>query len=264
MTKIYPLFSGSRGNSTYLECQNTAILIDAGCSTKQIEAMLKKNELDLTKIKSILITHEHSDHIMGLRTLATRYGIKVYSSKGTIKALIEHGILNDKISYEAVSDKGFEIGDIFVKPFFTSHDSNESFGYVVTTPDQRKTAFATDMGFVSNEVRNAINGCDVLFIESNHDVGMLENGKYPYFLKRRILSNKGHLSNEACAQELPGFVKKGTTRIVLSHLSEQNNIPKLAYETSIASLLSNGMKSRLDFDIKIASKENHLGEHIII
>jgi phosphoribosyl 1,2-cyclic phosphodiesterase len=264
VTKIYSLCSGSQGNSTYIECRDTAILIDAGCSAKKIKTLLKENALDIDKIKSIFITHEHIDHIRGLRILALNYGMKVYLSAGTMTALIEKEVLNSKILCEVIPSSGIEIGDLLIKPFHTSHDSIESLGYIVVTPNQRKIAFATDMGYISSEVEDSINGSDVLFIESNHDVGMLKNGPYPYFLKRRILSNKGHLSNEACAKALPKFVKSGATRIVLSHLSEKNNIPLLAYKTATAGLSSNGMKQNFDFKITVAAKENHGGNYLLI
>jgi phosphoribosyl 1,2-cyclic phosphodiesterase len=257
--KIFPLFSGSSGNSTYIESYGTAILIDIGCSTKKVETILKDNDIDPKNIKSIFITHEHIDHVRGLKTFAKRYHTKVYSSEGTIDALKKKRILDEKIQDEIITEEGISLGNISVKPFHTSHDSRESLGYVVNIDDKKNVAIATDMGYISDTVFDAISGCKTIFIESNHDVGMLENGPYPYFLKKRILSKKGHLSNEACAEVLPGLVKSGTQRFILSHLSEHNNFPELAYRASLLSLTQVGMKQNIDFEISVASKENSKG-----
>ena len=128
----------------------------------------------------------------------------------------------------------------------------------------RVVVVATDLGFVSEEVRSALAGCDVAVMESNHDVGMLQSGGYPYYLKRRILSPQGHLSNSACAQELPDLVRQGTTRILLAHLSRENNIPQLAYQTALCSLLEQGMKAGEDFLLQVSPVENSGGHTLLI
>ena len=264
MARLCPLFSGSSGNSIYIGSGGTGILIDVGRSAKQLEKAIKQCEIDLFSIKAIFVTHEHSDHIRGLRVFASRYGIDVYSSKGTLEALeSKGGILCDKFCAKIIPKEGIYINDIFIKSFSTSHDSKESVGYIINTGDERKITIATDIGYISDEVRDAINGCDLLFIESNHDVNMLKSGPYPYYLKRRILSDKGHLSNEACSKELPKFAKNGTTRFILAHLSGENNIPELAYQTALNSFMTAGLIEGIDFELSVAPKENVTGKSLV-
>lgn len=263
MAKVCPLFSGSSGNSYYIGTGDWGILVDAGRTAKQMEAALAANNISISSVRAIFVTHEHTDHVKGLRVLASRHHIKVYSSMGTLEALNDMQILDGKFPCEAVSQQGVVEGDMEIRPFHTSHDSAESVGYRIALPNGRIVVVATDLGFVSDEVRESLAGCDVAVMESNHDVGMLQNGAYPYYLKRRILSHQGHLSNSACAQELPELVKQGTTRILLAHLSRENNIPQLAYQTALCSLLEQGMKDRDDFLLQVAPVEN-LGGHTLL
>jgi phosphoribosyl 1,2-cyclic phosphodiesterase len=258
--KILPLFSGSSGNSTYLETGNIKILIDIGCTAKRTENILKENSIDPATINYIFLTHEHSDHIKGIKVFSKRYLHKICASQGTVQALIQKDLIPEKTQYQAISQLGIDLGDVFVRPFKTSHDCNESFGYVFTSKNGKKVAFATDLGYISDEILTALSGVETIFIESNHDVKMLENGPYPYFLKRRILSKKGHLSNEACASALPALVKSGTKKFVLSHLSEHNNFPALALKTAISGLLQHNMKNGRDFEISVAKEANLAGE----
>ncbi len=262
MARLCPLFSGSSGNSCYIGNEDEGILIDAGRSAKQLENALKNNGLDIASVKALFVTHEHTDHISGLRVLASRHNIKVYATGGTLSALEDMGELSDKISYEVISPDGSEAAGMIVKAFPTSHDCRESCGFTVQTPDGRSVAIATDLGYISDEVRAAVSGCDTVMIESNHDVNMLQNGDYPYILKRRILSDSGHLSNDSCARELSDFVRNGTTRIILAHLSEHNNIPQLAYITSRSALSSAGMVEKRDFLLSVAPRENLSGSMI--
>ncbi len=262
MPRLCPLFSGSSGNSYYIGSADSGILIDVGRSAKQIENSLRENDLDIKHIKAIFITHEHSDHVKGLRVLASRHNIKVFSSRGTISALYEKALINDKVDISPITLDGTELDDMRIKPFGISHDCAEGFGYVVETSDGRKTAFATDTGYISRDMKAAVTGCDTIIIESNHDVKMLENGVYPYILKKRILSDIGHLSNDACADNLIDLVKTGTTRFILAHLSKENNMPELAMETSLCVLKGNHMKPNVDFMLSVAPVENFSGSII--
>lgn len=263
MARFCPLFSGSGGNSYYIGSSEKGILIDAGRSAKQLEIMLQKCQIDISAIKAIFITHEHSDHIKGLRVFASRYGFPVYASSGTLEALNDMGCLNDsKFKSFRIDSKGMDCAGLSVKPFKTSHDSAESMGYRVKTSDGRKVTICTDVGYLSDEVHNNLCGSDMAVLESNHDVGMLENGPYPYTLKRRILSETGHLSNADCAAELCELTKSGTTRFVLVHLSEHNNTPELAFQTSLCSLSLLGLKKGTDFELYVAPKENSFGKSI--
>lgn len=254
MARFCPLFSGSSGNCTYIGAGGGGILIDAGVSAKRIETALNEREIDPRSIQAIFVTHEHSDHVSGLRVLVKRYGYTVYASAGTLDALLDDGVLREGASMQVISDDGVEAGGMYIHAFHTSHDSRESLGYRIHTPDERWMAVATDMGHMTDEVRCALHGCDLVQIESNHDVRMLENGGYPYFLKRRILADTGHLSNEACAAELPELAKSGVTRFWLAHLSSENNLPELAHATSYAALCGAGLTENVDFQLRVAAR----------
>lgn len=256
MAKLCPIFSGSKGNSYYISVSGNGILIDAGRSAKQLQEVLLNNGIDIETIRAIFVTHEHTDHISALRVFATRYNIEVYASEGTLASLCETGALNNKVRYKVMEDKPVDIGSFEVCAFHTSHDSAESLGYSIKTKDDQKLTLATDLGYVSDEVRGAITGSDVLVIESNHDVSMLKNGSYPYELKRRILSDAGHLSNDACADELYDTIKKGTKHILLAHLSEENNTPDLAFQNAVSKLQEQGVYQDQDYTIDISPVKN--------
>ncbi|MBR2176065.1 MAG: MBL fold metallo-hydrolase [Clostridia bacterium] len=257
MPRLYPLFSGSSGNCYYIGSAGSGILIDAGRSAKQIENALKENDLDIKNVRAVFVTHEHIDHVKGLRVLASRHGLKVYASEGTVEALREKDLINEKVDIMPIGFDGKETDDMKIRPFEISHDCAQGFGFVVETSDGRKTAFATDTGYVTDSMSKAIRGCDTAVIESNHDVRMLENGLYPYLLKRRILSDIGHLSNDVCAETVTALVKSGSTRFVLAHLSKENNMPELARQTSLCTLEQNGMKQNIDFMLTVAAESNN-------
>ena len=255
MARICPLFSSSGGNSFYISCSGQALLVDAGMSAKQLEKAVADIGQQVDKIKAVLVTHEHSDHIRGLRVFASRHSLPVFASAGTFRGM-------DEIDDYSAVDKheidfgGFEAAGMKIMPFHTSHDSKESNGYRIDTPDGRSIAVATDMGIVTDEVRNALLGCDAVLLESNHDIRMLQNGPYYYALKRRILSSVGHLSNDSCAEFAKQLVENGTTRLILGHLSKENNEPSLAYQTTKAELDILGATEGRDYILKIAKPVN--------
>ncbi|MGN0550889.1 MAG: MBL fold metallo-hydrolase [Acutalibacteraceae bacterium] len=262
MARLYPLFSGSKGNCYYIGSGSGGVLIDAGRSAKQIEQALADNEIPVEQINGIFVTHEHSDHIKGLRVFASRYGINVYGSKGTIKELENQNALTGKFKAAAIDYSGIDLCNMRIIPFKTSHDCAESTGFVVYTSDGRKAAVATDTGILTEKAQKAILGCDAVVIESNHDVNMLLNGIYPYYLKRRILSKVGHLSNDDCSQFLPQLIRHGTTRLVLAHLSAENNMPAVAKQTAVYALQKEDMKLDDDYRLSIAP-ESYNGQVII-
>lgn len=254
MARFCPLFSGSSGNCTYIGTSGGGILVDAGVSAKRIECALREREIDPSSIEAIFVTHEHSDHVSGLRVLLKRYGYKVYASAGTLDALYDSQIVGPEQYAEVMPDDGTEAAGMFVTAFHTSHDSRESLGFRVQTSDERRMAVATDTGCMTQTIRNALFGCDLVLLESNHDVKMLENGPYPYYLKKRILADTGHLSNECCAAELPALAESGVTRFFLGHLSKENNFPELAHRTSLVSLMQAGLAEHKDFLLSVAPR----------
>lgn len=262
MARYCPLFSGSEGNCTYIGNADAGILIDAGVSAKRIEAALAARDIDPRRIAAIFVTHEHSDHIAGLKVLTKRYGMRVYATRGTMEALCE----SEKV---AVGTACFALpaddvttvteGGCAVTAFTTPHDSRQSCGYRIRTADDRTVAIATDIGNMTPTVRAAITGCDLIHIESNHDIPMLCGGPYPDFLKQRILAATGHLSNPACAAELAALAKSGTTRFVLAHLSRHNNRPDLALATARGALSQNGLLEGADYLLRVAAPEDERG-----
>ncbi len=261
VAKFVTLFSSSSGNSYYIGSSGQGILVDAGRSCKQIEMAMQSNNLDLRTVRAVFITHEHSDHCQGLKVLASRYGFTVYASEGTLNELERTDKLSSRFTADVIETK-ITIGDMLIERHNTPHDAAESCAYSITTPDGVRATIATDMGIMLPEVREAIKKSNLAVIESNHDIDMLRCGPYPYSLKKRILSDKGHLSNKVCAEELPGLVKSGVNRIVLGHLSKENNTPLLAYNTSLEALTKEGMKLGLDFTLEVAPVETN-GKAII-
>ncbi len=260
MLRFCPLFSSSSGNSVYVGKKSEGILVDVGRSAKQTDLMLKNSGVDIDTVKAIFITHEHTDHVCGLSVFAAKHNIPVYAPTGTLEALKRKGVLTGKHIDIAIDNQEFEVGNLLIKPFKTSHDCADGRGYVITDTDGiTKVAIATDTGFVSPEILNAITGCKLVYLESNHDIDMLKTGPYPYTLQQRILSNKGHLSNEACADTLRTLVNKGSTHFVLAHLSKENNTPELAFKTSIEALMEMGALENRDFILKVAEPENYNG-----
>lgn len=252
MAKISAMFSGSRGNCTYISAGSSSLLVDVGVSAKQIVLGLEQRMFNPEKLGGIFITHSHSDHVSGLRVLLKKFNIPVYATKETLGALILAGAFNPQNSYYDIEDSPEIPMDIKVDFFRTSHDCPGSGGYVFTFENGEKAAVCTDLGYVSDAVRNAITGVKTIVIESNHDVGMLQNGIYPFETKQRILSNEGHLSNVACANELPNLVKSGTSNIILAHLSRDNNTPDLANVTARSVLIENGLKENVDYSLSVA------------
>ncbi len=252
MARFCTLFSGSGGNCSYIGCGGSGILIDAGVSARRLEKALTDREIDPASIQAILVTHEHVDHVQGIKVLAKRYGYPIYASCGTLSALAaDNRLPADADIYEM--NGPVSVADMQVTMFHTSHDSAESAGYTVETATGRKMAVCTDTGVLTDEAWDAITGCHLVQMESNHDVHMLETGVYPYPLKQRILSDRGHLSNDICAAALPMLAQTGTTRFILSHLSKENNTPILARASSAAALTAAGLTDGIDYLLKVAS-----------
>ncbi len=255
MARFCPLFSGSSGNCLYIGTADSGILIDAGVSARRLEQALAKRGIDPHRIEAIFVTHEHTDHTAGLRVFQKRFFTPIYASAGTGEGLYDTGAL-DNNGVCQIMDGPVTLNDFEIIPFETSHDCRQSNGFRVALRDGRTVGIATDLGVVSDTVRDHLTGCDLVYLESNHDVRMLENGPYPYPLKRRILSSSGHLSNEACAAELPRLIETGTSRVWLGHLSRENNLPWLAEAASGAVLQAAGLREHVDYQLQVAPPEN--------
>lgn len=262
MARFCTLCSSSSGNSTYIGTNNGGILIDAGLNAKRITLALESIGVDPGSIQAIFITHEHADHIGALRVFASKHRVPVYATEGTLYSLSKMGVVNGKFDTYAMPYTSVEIGGMEIRNFKTSHDSVESCGYTVITPDERKISVVTDTGVLTEDTVKCVTGSDLILLESNHDKNMLQNGPYPYPLKQRILSSTGHLSNDDCAAAACQFINSGTTRLVLGHLSRENNTPSLAFEKTNAALAAMGAVQGIDYDLRVAPPA--LGEKVVI
>ncbi len=255
MPKVCQLFSGSSGNSIFVSSGGTKLLVDAGVSAKRIENALLDIGESADGLSAIFITHEHSDHIKGVRVLASRYGIPVFADGRVIEAMIRTGDVNDKVHTECVSSNT-QLGGIEIIPFENSHDSAACLGYRINMKNDRSVSVCTDTGVITESAENTIKGSDLVFLESNHEVTMLQNGGYPYYLKKRILSPRGHLSNAACSEFAAQLIGSGTTRLVLAHLSRENNHPEIARQTTLSALNDAGFKEEHDFRLRVSAPVN--------
>lgn len=227
---ITSLYSGSKGNSVLIESENARILIDAGKSARALCSALNGIGKSIDDIDAIFITHEHTDHVSALEVLLKKHQIPVHIVGASARKLLMRG-LHSYESLICVHPPVFtvEVGDIRVTSFPTPHDSEFSVGYRIEIGESI-IGYATDIGYITEEIREALSGCESIVIEANHDVDMLMNGPYPYDLKIRIRSKRGHLSNKECALLASELCFIGTKNILLAHLSEENNDPSLAYD----------------------------------
>ncbi len=251
MPMLCTLASGSSGNCTLVSDGKTHILIDAGISARRITRALDALGLHTGELSAVLLTHEHADHIAGLKTLTARYRVPVYASARTaaaVESVVAEGLLN---AFPAGGQ--FEIGSIGAQTFLTPHDTPESVGYALEAGHTR-IVLATDLGHVPEQALGYICTADILLIEANHDIGLLKQGPYPYFLKKRILSDNGHLSNDACAQAVSSAVEKGVKTVLLGHLSAQNNTPALAFSQVCGVLGQLGAKLGRDVCVEVAPR----------
>lgn len=252
MSRICPLFSGSTGNSTYIGTKDGSILIDAGASMKGINEAILQAGGELSEISAIAITHEHIDHIKGLKTILNKTNAKLIASEQTLEVLAKNDKIPAKTEVVCIGKEIVEVCGIGIKRFATSHDCIGSSGYVLSLPDNKKVSVCTDLGIVTDEVRKALCGSDLVLLESNHDVEMLKRGPYPPDLKVRILSEHGHISNNTCANELPFLLNNGTKRFILGHLSRHNNTPMLAKSCAEAALIDLSAENGKDYILTVA------------
>lgn len=251
MSKLIPLFSSSSGNSVYISFGEDAILIDCGTNCKRILDALSCREINTDTIKAIFITHSHTDHISALNVLNKKLKVPIYASKDTLDFLCNNNIIKEDTKLYDLSAKVQDLGFVGAEFIPTSHDCKGSGGFKFHYKD-KSVAICTDLGVVTDKVRNALIGSEIVYFESNHDVNMLTKGPYPPHLKQRILSDKGHLSNNACATELPLLLQNGAKKFILGHLSKENNLPTLAKSAATASLMNIGAKEQQDYMLYVA------------
>ena len=255
--ELCSIASGSSGNCIYVGTDATHLLVDVGISGKKTEGGLNSIGQSLKNIDGILVTHEHSDHICGLGVLSRKYHIPIFATRGTIAAIkmsSSVGKIEEDLFVPIKADESFRIKDITVEPMRTSHDAAEPVAYRMRY-ENKKIAIATDLGTYNEYTVECLKGMDLLFLEANHDVNMLEIGNYPLPLKRRIRGKLGHLSNDDAAMAAEFLVKLGTEKILLGHLSEENNYPELAMQTVLCGLDKAGIKVGEDVLLDVASRE---------
>lgn len=239
--RLCTLYSGSTGNAAYLETPTARILIDAGKCTRTLLSSLKSIGVDMDTLDAIFVTHEHNDHIASLEVLTKKHPVPVhilYKSALRFKDTQPEALCKCLRLYEKAPFTT-QVGDVTVTSFVTPHDSRASVGYRFEFFDGEHTVrigYATDIGYITEEIREGLTGCEAVVLESNHDVDMLMNGPYPYDLKLRIRGKRGHLSNRDCADFAAELAGQGTTHFLLAHLSEENNYPDLAHDETFSAL----------------------------
>ncbi len=268
------LASGSSGNCYLIKSDNTNLLLDAGISCKAIQAGLESLGISLKDIDGIFITHDHIDHIKGIKTLLKKTSCPLYASRGTLEALVEKiSPLPYERLIEAETDEEITVGDIKATPFNLSHDTEEPKTFAFTK-DEAKVCVVTDTGYVSDEIFDNIKDADILALESNHERNILLYGSYPYPLKLRILSDVGHLSNESCAHCLTEVLRYrrirkrfsedgGALKVFLAHLSKENNTPEQALITVKNALEEEGFIVGRDLELKVLSRDERSGFYTV-
>ena len=256
--RLCSIASGSSGNCIYAGSDDTHLVIDAGISGKRIEQGLNGLGLTTCELQGVLVTHEHSDHIGGLGVVARKSGIPIYATEGTINAIKRSsclGKIDPGLFVRVKADEPFMVGDIRVTPIATSHDAAEPVAYLMENGSKR-AAVVTDLGVYDEYIVDRIKELDVLFLEANHDIRMLQVGSYPYYLKQRILGDKGHLSNENSGRLLGEVLHDNFKVVMLCHLSKENNYEELAYETVRLEVnLGDNPYNAGDFPIKVAKRD---------
>lgn len=240
MAEFISLYSGSSGNCSVIRCGQRYLLVDMGKGVRTTAAALKALELPISGCGGILVTHEHSDHVKGLSTFLKKYPLPVYGSAETLDMLDANGIVPASCCLCSVGAREEDLAGFGVQAFPTSHDV-PCVGYRIHTPDGKTMSIATDLGTLTPAVHEALSGCDLVALESNYDLHMLRTGPYPYYLRARIESKRGHLSNDECSAKLLELVQEGCKKFALCHLSQDNNTPGLALQTVFSTLGAAGV-----------------------
>ena len=254
MNFIYPICSSSKGNATYIGSREYGILIDCGIGIRSLSNALKLNNIPLSAIQAVFVTHEHGDHIKGLSKLGENIPFTLYGNVPTLREVIDRGGVGSKVKLKEINRKPATVCDMLVQPFHTSHDSADSMGYHVTLPNGKRFCLCTDLGYVSEEVSSHLKNSDFVLLESNYEESLLLNGSYPPYLKERIRGRQGHLSNADCSAALKRLLETGVCHFMLGHLSEENNRPELALSVSATALTEAGAKIGTDCSLAVAPR----------
>lgn len=254
MARFTTLYSGSSGNCAFIEEDGAYLLVDMGRSCRQTVTALKMLDVPLGKLGGILVTHEHSDHVSGLRVFLKHHPTPVYGSAATLDFLLDNGVVPPETEVIALDGRCEDVAGFGVESFATSHDSVDCRGYRITTPHGKVAALATDLGYVSDEVMANLLLADVVSLESNYDLNLLMSGPYPYYLKTRIASKRGHLCNEECAETIVRLLQGGCKRFALCHISKENNMPEFVYDALRAALLRHDIIPEKDCVMQAAER----------
>lgn len=256
MLNFCSLYSGSSGNSLFVETTNTKLLIDAGVSSKKIEKALFDIDVNPSSLDGILITHEHTDHVQGLGTFSKKFDLPVFVNQETLDAMPKQRdkIDSNNIKTFKVSDK-FSIGDLDIKPFSIPHDATNPCGFNIWK-DDKKISIATDIGHMTNDILKQLEESLFIMLEANYDPEVLRCSSYPFTLKSRIAGPIGHLSNEMAGKTISYLLKSGLKNAMLGHLSKESNFPELAYQTVMDELIANQNLDQNHIGLQVASRDN--------
>ena len=255
MFKFCSLYSGSSGNSLFVETDNTKILVDAGVSCKKIETALNDINVDPKSLDGILVTHEHIDHVQSLGSFSKKFDLPVFVNQETLDNMPKQRdkIADKNIKLFKVNDK-FEIGDLIIKPFSIPHDAVNPCGFNIYN-NNNKISIATDIGHMTNSILKNLEESLFVMLEANYDPEVLKCSSYPFSLKTRIAGPTGHLSNEIAGKTISYLIQSGLKTAMLGHLSKESNFPELAYQTVIDELISSNNQDRLI--LNVASRDTH-------
>ncbi|MEG1568055.1 MAG: MBL fold metallo-hydrolase [Oscillospiraceae bacterium] len=254
MAKFTTFYSGSSGNCAFFEENNKYLLVDMGKSCRATCLALKELDLPLENLQGILVTHEHSDHIAGLNVFLKKCKVPVYGAAATLDFLTERDLVPPCAELVAIDGRREDIGGFCVEGYATSHDSVACMGYRIETPMGKVASIATDLGYVSDKVLEKLYSADLVSLEANYDEHMLKTGMYPYYLKTRISSPRGHLCNDESAEITSRLIASGCKRIALCHVSQENNTKELVYTAVKAALLRNSIIPPEDCIVQVASR----------
>ena len=256
MFQFCSLYSGSSGNSLFVQSDNTKLLIDSGVSCKKIELALQDINIDPSSLDGILITHEHIDHVQSLGTISKKYNLPVFVNQETLDAMPKQKdkISNNNIKLFNVSEK-FEIGDLTINSFSIPHDAANPCGFNIYN-NNKKMSIATDIGHMENSILRDLEGSSFILLEANYDPEVLKCSAYPFYLKSRIAGPTGHLPNITSGKTINHLLDSGLKTAILGHLSKESNFPELAYQTVIDELISNNYNEN-SLNLSVASRDKH-------